>query len=438
MKDIMCDIDDIGKMEPVKESYFGKSAELLECERLIKIMIGKLKVSDNKLPARAVDTKISDWKENKAICVCLQKQFGFKEMYLHWSGEPVENAFSGVRGIITMTSGSGSGMPSVPLKLSNGTYYDTDHNYLCAVNIYAGLIDMGMTAEEIVAVILHEIGHNFDVSLLAITSDIVEASHLAYSIANYGKHATDLFKMLYDILPRIQNWIIGQNMSSYLKDMLQQIDAYIDDNKNQLMKRWEIWLRDVQKTKMYPLFWVMFIVVYNMSNDIWLHGLYYAVWNNAAGYSREVFSDSFATAFGYGPATVSVQSKFTTDTRLTKLLYSKNNPKHAYNEYATVIAGCMLTLIDPHPMCQTRMKNQINMLKSEMKASDIPPSIKAAIQRDLDNAQKIYDTQCLHTQEENATGAMIALARFNEKFFGGKMELRDIFVRILNLGSSNA
>lgn len=441
MNDYMSQIDEIGqldKQEVVTESYFGKSPELLECERLIKKMIGKLKVSEKDIPNRMVNTKISEWPENKAICKLLQKQFGFKEMYLHWSGSPEENAFSAARGIITMAVGSGSGMPSIPIKLTNGTYYDSDHAYLCCVNVYAGLIDMGATAEELMACILHEIGHNFDVSLLNITSDVVESCHIAYFFINFNKIQFAILKGLCDVLPRIQNLIINQNMSEYLKDMLQRIDAYIEDHKNAVKKECEIYLRDVKKSKTYPLISMIIIIVLNLANDIWKHGLYYTVWNNSAGYSREIFSDSFATAFGYGPATISLHAKFATETRMSKALYSKDNPDHVYNDYANVIAGCLLTLLDPHPMTQTRMKNQIFMLRSELNKDDIPPSIKKAIARDLEHAQKIYDTQCLHTQEENALSASIALARFNEKFFDGKLELRDIFVRILNLGSSNA
>lgn len=84
------------------------------------------------------------------------------------------------------------------------------------------------------------------------------------------------------------------------------------------------------------------------------------------------------------------------------------------------------------------MKNQINALKSDLKDSSIPPSLKVAIQADLDKATEIYNTRLLHTDEENSYDIMIAFARLNENIFHGKLEIRDLLVRVLNLGQTNA
>lgn len=435
MDDMFKDIDNIGKIEPVMESYFGKSKALLEGERILKIMIGKLKVTDNEeFGERSANKGISDWKENDALCKVFQKEFGFKEMYIHWNSEPVENARTWPGGIITMAVGMGSGMPSMPIRDRNNRYYDKNHEYICCVEVWVGLIDMGFTAEELMAVILHEIGHNFDMTLVTSLTKIMRLSSMLLDFAKYpaniGYQINNLLKIIINEMP-----------GPYIKEQLKFIDALMSPFSGVIKIYYKIW-NYLNSNSLYLTINRMGVMLMYLQHTAFLVSNpaagSAAVVGGILGYSGEVFADSFATAYGYGAATVSTEVKFQQNSRQIRYTGKSIAPIKAFNYSSGLALSLLVMMFDPHPYAQTRMKNQINMLQGEMNNPNIPPSIKKALKRDLADAKDIYNKKVLHTEQENSEDCCVAFARMNEYIFNGKLDLRDYVVRVLNLGRTDA
>ena len=100
----------------------------------------------------------------KAVC----EVFGFKSCSIYWSNKPYNTtALTAPRvkflhaPFITYDHGQNS-----------SGFYDDKHELKVFIDIDQNLITQGhMTSEELVAVILHEIGHNFDYSLWGIADE---------------------------------------------------------------------------------------------------------------------------------------------------------------------------------------------------------------------------------------------------------------------------
>lgn len=499
----------IKRLQPVEESYFGKSRTLVACEGVIKSIIKELKIPNNdKLPQRVVDTpKLNKSDLNKKLQDLLQKQFGFGEMYVHWDGSDVPNAYSFTKGIIKLI---GTDMPKLPVKQADGGYYDEGHSYLCTVNVYAGLIDAGLSAEEILAVMLHEIGHNFDctpmTTLLTFTDllwipinvfEAVTSLEKAKDAADAWRHGKEMHETLWDILkarfnhekvaltPEQASMFTPENIKKLLTDpffnmiiytrdfivamfraqedtisaivreyapelvqkWLTEMDQYIEDHKNAIKAELKVVVERQKKAEaeikkngdallympLLKFFKSAFGEVLVFKPVFFLEDIY----NANRGFGSEVFADSFATAYGYGPALASAFNKFSNST-LSSRFFDKKNKNNAYNQYIIVCTTLIQSVMDPHPMDQTRMKNQVNKLKRELAEEGVPPELKASIQRDLTRIEKIYNGYLEMDPKFRHLSIIMNFRSFNNTYFGGKMDLRDFINRVVNAGKAEA
>ena len=170
---------------PVTESYFGKTKTLIEAEKVVRDIIKEFKMKG--LGKRIVTAaEINKSPLNRKLETLLQEQFGFGELKIHWLGAPTVSMFGTTNGIVKLIN---SKMPKLPIQANNGGYYDSSHNYLCVIGIYCGILDVGVTADQVMAFILHEIGHQFNcaplstlVSILDYVMIPIEMLHLINSV----------------------------------------------------------------------------------------------------------------------------------------------------------------------------------------------------------------------------------------------------------------
>ena len=471
---------------PVKEAYFGKTKNLMEVERLVAVIIKKFTVPFKDIGKRRIDAvKVNKSKENQKIEALLCKEFGFKEMVLHWDGNAEVNAYTVTHGILKLTDGS---EPVLPIKNSDGTYYDSKHAYICVVNFYAGMIDIGLTPEEVTATILHEIGHNFVCTPVVNVVSMVEWAMLpvniycavkelnnikqsatgAYSVIKNDvlKQHPAIFKMLftyeflatlisifnfkeyYDlIVTGFYKVFINYKAPDYVKEWFSEFDKMLVDNKNKIIAEWDAYVDEVKKSKEF----------YKKNPD-------YLAWSNAvvtlldftatllgtniiiaqkvmslqSGYSNEVFADSFASAYGYGAATVSLQRKLSYYTLNTTAL-NKRNSYNVYNQYILIMTRLMVTFLDEHPMNQTRMSKQIEKLRADLNSDDVDPRVRKELLKDLERSEKIYNEYVNKIPPEyKHLTAIVNFIQINERYFGGKLDLREPINRVLNFGKDQA
>ena len=486
----------IYNMQPVQEAYFGKTKNLLEAEKIIKSIVKKFKVPFDKIGKRMIDAaELNKSSENKKLQELFKKEFGFGEMYIHWDGSETVNAFSFSRGIIKLID---SDMPKLPVKQSDGGYYDSGHNYLCVVNLYSGLIDAGLTAEEIMAIILHEIGHNFQCTPITNMTTFTDIVWIPINLFKTVQYFSQFIEAIQDMvgligigsslkdsgikIPSSVNKQLSKTFASAFmvaltatyyvirfgqrtiddaitviykeiapkeyKKYFEEFDQFILKNKNKVLVEWKKYVETYRKR--------MKVIESDKDRIAWGSMSYIAekvlqaifedkiltiedIYKSQTGYSGEVFADSFATAYGYGGALSSSQVKFEKKMLSgTSFALNKENKYSTLNQYSYVMLQLVVSFFDPHPMNITRIKNQVNKLKRELDSDEIPPSLKNQIRKDLDDATKAYEEFLAMPEGFRHLSVVYNFHHFNEMYFGGKLEIRDFINRVLNLGMAEA
>ena len=447
-------------LEPVQEAYFGKTKNLIEAQKIVSKIITKLKMKDNsEYPKRITEVAvvINRSKENKELCKLIQNEFGFKEVIIRWDGQWIVNAHTCSKGILQVFDRK---MPHKPLKTASGGYYDSQHNYICCIEIFAGLVDEDINAGEMMAIILHEIGHLFAATPshnMFLVMDYIWLPVIAYNaIKNLPGMLQDRFmpmiKFYYWAYTGISYFTSLMNMltsQDNFKEYIDVIDSYIEQNKFQIektaaadMREYEKNLKEIENDKNKFLseslkdsfYSILKLIIKGAITPV---AAIQSLYNANKNYNSEVFSDSFATAYGYGPEIINVRTK--TERMLMDTAYfDKDNKYNIYNQVVYMLALVNATLMDPHPLEQTTIKNQINKLKRELKSSDVPPEVKPLIERDLAEAEKLYDEYLKMTPEQRNISLILAYRNINETYFGGKLEIRDIVNRLINFGNAEA
>ena len=135
------------------EAYYGekKAKPILDA---MDDIVQLLKTNPN----AAVD----ELKEGKALNAAIKDVFGFKSVKVYWSNRPDFG-----RGPFTMFGARilYSGNDNLAFGNNQDRLYDADHVlrlYVQMDNVLVTMLDMN--ARELTAVLLHEIGHNFDYS----------------------------------------------------------------------------------------------------------------------------------------------------------------------------------------------------------------------------------------------------------------------------------
>jgi hypothetical protein len=267
------------------------------------------------------------------------------------------------------------------------------------------------------------------------------------SVLDFVANTFDFIRGLYRTQEEIISAIVRENAPSLVKNWLIQLDDFIENHKNEIkaelkaaidkQKKAEAEIKKNGDALLYmPVVRFiknLFFGVLEFNPIFFLEDFY----NANRGFGSEVFADSFATAYGYGPALASAFNKFSNST-LSSRFFDKKNKNNAYNQYVIVSMMLISSIMDPHPMDQTRMKNQVNKLKRELAAEDMPPELKASIQKDLTRIEKIYNGYLNMDPGFRHLAIVMNFRNYNETYFGGKMDLRDAINRVFNMGKAEA
>lgn len=166
------------------EAYFGKSQNLVKCEDILKKMQALVKTKTS------VD--LTNHMYNKALSKALEDEFGFAQVHITWYRTRVTDLAGAlstgniVGPIAQATYVDVYTIPSVNIFIRNPTafiknplkkgkrYYDTNHSLVVSISVSMATIRYDvLTPAELLACILHEIGHNFDTSVYRMSSLIM-------------------------------------------------------------------------------------------------------------------------------------------------------------------------------------------------------------------------------------------------------------------------
>ena len=373
-------------LQAINEVYFGKTKEILAIEKQLDLV--RNKYMNRYLTNVFVNNDQDLLKLNRMI----EDYFGFGCFSLNIINEPTINAFTIPIDFRIREGGSGK-IKSDLIVDKNSFKFNKSADYTCMVYIYSGVIfNSEFTTGEIMAMILHEIGHNF------------------YSAINNSGNGVmvDLYmslKIIYDIYLIFVGLISNPSISlTGSIDLLISTDDYykfkekikktLRQNNNLIIKLIDIykWFESLANTAklsiiniidmasiglLYPIAGVLNTINLNLLSLLFL----------PMRYKNERTADNFATMYGYGPDHISLHNKMSSlnikQTSKIKNLYMKIPLLSNLYALNVNIGTIMVTAFDEHPIGISRCSDQINMLRRELEKSDIDPKMKKAIQEDI-------------------------------------------------------
>lgn len=366
------------------EIYFGKNNELLEAERLI----GKIRklVTNKKTNMK----KINEMDDVLAFNRIIKKLFGFKAFALIIEPSIYINAYT-----IPISDNFNKLYNGKHLRATNkGFKYDgTLSAFVC---IYSSFFNDNMyTDNEILAVILHEIGHNFQISL---------KSNPPSSKA--AKDVADLLKLLSSFILIILPSIIESGVTS--NNVNNVVNEFSKKNKNlteSVSKLngivWRIKNTLVNIATVFNAFCPIFKFALALGNAIM--DVPYNLISKMFFVNNENTADNFATMYGYGPSLSSALKKMDTASKPNTVMSNIKGNKFLGNLYDVINLPITIlnSISNEHPTTVSRINDNIKMLQIDLAKENIDPEMKKELISHIEQMQHSLDDYLYNIEKIN-------------------------------------
>ena len=377
--------------EIYQEKYFGKQDSLLRCEEYIKEIMDEV----NKNPNNLIDC--NKLQANKKLENELCNIFGFRKTYIVWKALNIPNAYT-----ITNSHVHFSNIArAITIDKKKG-YYDPTHQDVLFVCVYNGLITRNnLTPSELLAVILHEIGHNFD-----------------YSIYNTIQYVLHWFAYT------VMDHELNQNLKTLIANEELKHNEVLVKNSDR-MKDFENYLKANEKLRVYskatksPFLWVKDALLSPIKMIVTPINQIRGIFDKR----KEHFADSFASAYGYSTELAIALEKLGNypeslikADNFTKLLYDLGEANYEMARALTEIHGTE----------QERVKMLIKKLENDLNTGDYPQDCKNDIMKEIEELKKIYE-KSLSMNPEVMNKYSVAIRKFFDKVFDGIPNIQKLF-----------
>lgn len=421
----------------INEAYFGKNPLLNEMDSIFQVLIDRID-KEEQIGNRNINSMFTIKEQNKLEDIIVEL-FGFSKVRL--TVTPDINAFT-VPYTLTSTHKFGH----IDVKTGRGKYgqpiYVGSVKPELLVNFGTGLISTcRMTAKECTAIILHEIGHNFSRTNKILR--VMDNLKLVVSYIELYNTFNRLRKPITERNPKKKEALIQKKIKDFMEfsGNLTQLFIFTTPLANKIIDKYRKLTRksesDYAETNvsmtlnahltsisssifnMAAIFQRFFLdPIESTLDDLKELTTKVTLLNPAANpikaayelldlrfsYMDEKFSDNFATAFGYGDSVISGMSKFNKHGSMLGSSSEIFDDKVPALGFALSIVTAPITilhgLVDEHPAYITRAKDQIDMLKHQLKSDYVPDNLKNEILKDLeacnialDNSHDNYKVQ---------------------------------------------
>lgn len=331
--------------QPVMEKYVGSSPNI---EKALSAL-SKIVKDINSKPYLDMQVSVYDnSKENEIICRMFEKEFGFRKMELMWDNSTVPNAYTITGGALINPS---PGLSDSVMDMKGRRYHDQRHIYECYVTIIMDIIrSLNLTPRETMALLLHEIGHNFD--------------NLWTTQASYGMSMLFSFIILPDVIRSLAKVVYKgiQEIRKSMPKLMFAIDAIMN--------------------LPYHLSIVRIPNIYRLVQYANVFGGFQFV----ASVRSEYYSDQFAANYGFGPDLTSAFMKMSDRGKIggasERVFY--NIP--GLRSFFDIIAGpatMLCLLLDEHPFEENRILSVRQNLENDLNDPNTPRGLKPEIKRQI-------------------------------------------------------
>lgn len=377
------------------EVYYGENDNIKQMQKCISNFRKELR--ENWTLAR-LNTHPEIRKFNRLA----EKEFGFKSFQLYISPKRIYNAYT-LPIFINFKTLSRDNTMSNLIVSKNGYKFKPEANYTAYVCIFrAMLVDQRFTDREIMAIILHEIGHNFQAAISDKQASLSQANVMLFIVLIIFElmNFKTLFQGIKDLL------LAPFILTNAYRQILKTIDDILYDNFKSFYHVVDAF-RATLGAIAYPfnkvLDWIQLIPRYAQlpANLLLKLNPISLIITFAAGRFRgEKIADNFVTIYGYGPEIASATTKLDSgDEILQEIHIPLASPLVGLIESTYNV---LMRLPDEHPAAITRVKDQSDYLKKELEKEDLDPKFK----KEIMNQIKDIDKQVEKLTKINYKGAM--------------------------------
>ena len=353
----------------IEEVYFGKTKNILKIQTQFSKFRNQF-INNN----ITFSTKINIDPELLNFNRMIEKEFGFKSFTLYVVNDIYDQAYTLPIGLTP-----GKSMDAT----NSGFKFKSENGYTTLVCISTGLLlNKKFSDEEVLAILLHEIGHSFSYNIdrrstvFYVLQQIVYIAHLIEQV------------ILFILAPMIFIKSLGEGILSIpiLNQIFIGFSTHFKKKNKDAPKIFDFLLGvvngiDVMITETGNLK-VFFLFVFNSISMISILPLILVgqlkemtplkILSTYLGYNGEKVSDNFATIYGYGSELGSALTKmtFSSGGSITNGVIEKMPLISNFYKLMILPMEVILTGFDCHPNTPSRIDQQIKYLQKEVEKND--------------------------------------------------------------------
>lgn len=366
----------------INEVYFGKSNELLKIEKQLDLFRQK------HMKQYVFSSKVNSDPDLLKFNRMMEEYFGFGTFCLYVISAAIENAFTiPVSASIEYYTKRIAGDYVIADK--RGFKFRKEADYSCFCCCFTGILfNPHYTTPECMAVILHEVGHNFQAAINR-PSCVLNALDMALRI----------YEGIVFCIPA--NIILSSNTLLGAISNLEQSTAqrlpYITDLSDTMISIWStaMTIREIILGKIpnYLSFNIRLLIRYLFAALRNLTNIFHLIFMPLV-YHDEKIADNFVTAYGYGAEISSAVNK------LENYECSPNEIDNAIGKIPFI--GPLFNLVilpgeiiygmtSDHPGGVNRAADQLHYLQAELKKTNLDPKMRKCIEADIKACNKSID-----------------------------------------------
>lgn len=377
----------MGNLINVLETYAGKPKELVQCERYLREIIQMIH-EDHELNPFRKRRVLRDTEACRKLEETLTKFFGLGRINIYWSSGQI-NAY---------TWGTSS------IMIMNRRKKDSFGNANVYVDVAEDLVyHARLNEQELLGVILHEIGHNFYYSPLLVVGELLTVVTMPLSIL---------------VMFAVKGYYIATH----------EIKGLIKKYLYPLYNMMELFSN--LKSQFYSVFKLanLLAAIPRLLVSFLQGGLSpFKLLDTIGGYGNERGADSFAATYGYGPDQISALKKLENPEGLigNEIRNNAGALGAISNDlYALTLDLLAMLIMDPHPNTNQRASSTLKKLERDLKTGDYPPELKKDLEKEVERMREMYESL-----NKNQTNVQIKRCWYNmiDNITNGHSDFREIF-----------
>lgn len=390
------------------EAYFGKTKEFKQMEDCIQKL--KDEYQDSVLHLGNIENT-HEWKKLREL---LEDKFGFYSLSLILKRDSLPNACT----YPVSCTIDGAAQMSKYAVVDKGLKYNK--NCKCCTLVYVTdtlFFNEKLTSAEVLSVLLHEIGHNFDevcYKHLCAFNVIDSIFYAVFVLINNPLHFYEAFLMFTG-----GRRIYSQFMNSIQGCMLWVFFDFIGNLVSiPIGIAYKIFLPIIK-----PIIYGI-STIYNIIDPLAPFIL------ACDGYQKEQFADKFVAIHGYGPEYASAMGKLEDEINNLGITWGINRIPiiaHFYQALAVATSFLGKSRLDPHPDYAARMMAIMNVIETDLdKDKSIDAKTKQQAKKDIARIRQNIKDYLDDAKDENSFGDDVqkAYQRWLLNMYPGKGDIR--------------